>query len=107
MLKDISIANEASLEPMNIWTKILHRIPGYRPKPVNYRCQGLGSALINCLVQYAREHGIRSLHGEVFRPDLDNNPNLLKWYQNRGFEIKKPSLYDNPDMVARLHMNIF
>lgn len=106
MLKDIAIANEASPKPMNIWIKILHKIPGYQPKLINYRHQGLGSALIKCLIQYARDNGVLFLYGEVFRPDLENNPNLLQWYQKRGFEIKQPSLYDNPDIVAKLHMDI-
>ncbi|MDJ0703767.1 MAG: GNAT family N-acetyltransferase [Leptolyngbyaceae cyanobacterium MO_188.B28] len=106
MLKDIAIANEVNLAPMNIWFKILHKIPGWRSKPINYRRQGLGSALIRRLIQYARENGIEFLHGEVFRPDLENNPNLLQWYQKRGFEIKQPTPYDNPDIIAKLHMHL-
>ena len=106
MLKDIAIANEVNPAPMNSWLKILHKIPGYQPKPINYRHQGLGSALIRCLIQYARDNGIQFLHGEVFRPDLENNPNLLQWYQNRGFEIKQPTPYDNPDIIAKLHMHL-
>ena len=106
MLKDIAIANQANPTPMNVWMKIRCRIPGCQPKPINYRHQGLGSALINCLIQYARENGIYFLHGEVFRPDLENNPKLIRWYQKRGFEIKQPSPYDNPDIIAKLHMDI-
>lgn len=106
MLKDIAIANEASPNPMNFWMKMLHKIPGYQPKLVNYRDQGLGSALLSRLIQYAQDNGIQFLHGEVFRPDLENNPKLLQWYQKHGFEIKQPSLEDNPDIVAKLHMHL-
>ena len=106
MLKDIAIANEANPRPTNFWMKLLHKLPGYQPKPINYRYQGLGSALLSCLIQYAHENDIQFLHGEVFRPDLENNPKLLQWYQKRGFEIKQPSLDDNPDIVAKLHMHI-
>ena len=106
LLKDIAIANEAIPKPRYDWEKLLHRIPGWRPQPINYRGLGLGSALIRYLINYAREEKFQSLKGHVFRADLENNTKLLQWYQNHGFEIIQVDLTDDPDVVARLHLRI-
>jgi hypothetical protein len=105
-LGDIAIANEANPLPENFWQRLLQYIPGYRPRLVNYRGRGLGAILIKALIQYAREQGIRSLQGEVFRQDIENTPRLLDWYQRQGFELRTPDPTDKPDVVAILHMEI-
>ncbi len=106
LLKDIAIANEAMPKPSHDWMRLLHRILGWRPQPINYRGLGLGSALIRHLIHYAREERFQSLRGQVFRADLENNTKLLQWYQNHGFEIICVYLTDNADVVARLHLRI-
>lgn len=106
LLKDIAIANEAIPNPSHSWLRLLQKVLGWRPRPINYRGQGLGSALIHHVIQYARKEQFQSLQGELFRADLQNNAKLLQWYQKHGFEIIPVNLVDNPDVMANLHLKL-
>lgn len=102
LLADISIANNVILTPANRVIALLEKIVGYQPKPINYRGQGIGSALLQLLLNQARTPGIRILYGNVFRQDLENNPKLLQWYKNQGLEIEQPASEKSDDIVAQV-----
>ena len=102
-IKDIAIANEVS-PPPPLWVQRL-KLP-WRPQPINYRGQGLGSALLSYLIEHARTQGFASLWGEVFRPDVENTPKLLDWYQKHGFEIRPTTCADKPDLLALLYLGL-
>lgn len=106
LLKDISIANAVMLNPSTSWAALLSKLPGYQPKLISYRGKGLGSVLLSCLIEHARVTGVRYLYGKVMRQDLENIPKLLQWYQKHGFEIKQPTLEDDPDITAWIHLHI-
>lgn len=99
-LGDIAIANEAIPTPANGLMQRFRQIPGCQHAPVNYRGRGLGTVLLQHLVNHARSAGAQELWGEVFQQDIENDPGLLNWYQNFGFERHSPSTEVGEDVVA-------
>lgn len=59
-----------------------------------FRRQGIGEQLVNCLVEALRENGVKSLLLEV---RFSNEP-AKQLYQKLGFEIvgKRPGYYEKP-----------
>ena len=55
----------------------------------NYRHRGIGSAFLRYLVSFAKERGIEQIQGYIKRADFSHRPWLPKWYEGRGFEIRK------------------
>jgi len=53
----------------------------------NYRNRGLGSALLNLVINRARAHGFRRVIGRLAPIDLKEDPKLPDWYRRRGFQI--------------------
>lgn len=102
---DISIANAVIAPPIDVPTNLRSKHLRYRPRPINYRSRGLGSALLRCLIDHAHAKGAQYLYGDVFRQDVENNPNLLQWYQKHGFEIKPLESDEKPDVVAIVHLS--
>ena len=104
-LGDIAIANEVILNPRGILGKLLRSI-GCQPKPINYRGRGLGSALLEFFINYARESGFKVLYGNIYRQDLQSNPKLMQWYKRYGFEVKRLPTEAKPDVVSRVELNL-
>jgi hypothetical protein len=51
----------------------------------NFREQGLGSKILELLVELARENNIKTVCGSIVAKDLKKNGDLIKWYEKRGF----------------------
>ncbi len=99
-LGDIAIANEAIPTPTNVLMRYVRQLPGLQHHPVNYRGRGLGTALLNRLIDHTRAAGAEELWGEVFQQDIQNSPELLDWYQRLGFERRPPEGDVEVDVVA-------
>ncbi|MGJ3246309.1 MAG: GNAT family N-acetyltransferase [Elainellaceae cyanobacterium] len=106
LLADIAIANEVVAIPERSWIFRLGNRFGYLPKPISYRKQGLGSALLKAFLDYASHNGIRHIYGKVMKQDLENNPKLLQWYQRHGFETRSPTSTDEVDILVWIDLNI-
>lgn len=106
LLADIAIANEVVPMPKTSWIFRLGTRFGYLPKPISYRKQGLGSALLKAFVDYASQNGIRHIYGKVMKQDLENNPKLLEWYQRYGFETRSPASTDEIDILVWIDLMI-
>jgi GNAT superfamily N-acetyltransferase len=52
----------------------------------NYRHRGIGTALLQYLIQRARQDGFKRVSGKLAKQDLETNPQLANWYRKRGFE---------------------
>lgn len=61
-----------------------------REKSTNFRGQGLGSLLLDRLLQEADKAGIHTIWGSVTRDDIQRTPGLLDWYRRRGFIVENP-----------------
>ena len=102
LLRDIAIANEVILPPAH--PQATPRPRRSRPRPINYRQKGIGSALLSFLINQARADGVKHLYGKVMQQDLENNPKLLQWYQNHGFRPQDPAPDDECDILAWVHL---
>jgi hypothetical protein len=103
-LRDIAIANQVVKKTIYLRAKSLKQLLSYSSKTTNYRARGLGSALLNLLINYAAANGVRCLYGRVYQQDLENNPKLLEWYQSHGFELREPHLEEQPDVLALIYL---
>jgi GNAT superfamily N-acetyltransferase len=48
---------------------------------------GLGSQLLDTLIEVARARQVRWIDAGVIDDDLEHSPFLLDWYRNRGFKL--------------------
>ena len=103
---DIAIANEVIPPPANLLMWGLRQLPGYRQAPVNYRGRGLGTALLQSMIEHSRQLGVTELCGEVFQQDVENCPVLLHWYERQGFERRSPDRELGEDVVALICLAI-
>ncbi|MGC9524053.1 MAG: GNAT family N-acetyltransferase [Limnospira sp.] len=67
------------------WFKLTHWF-----EPTNYQKQGLGTLLLNCVIDYAKSRNIEIIYGDLSPDDLQNNPKLVTWYKKFGFIRKSP-----------------
>jgi GNAT superfamily N-acetyltransferase len=56
----------------------------------NYRRKGLGTELLKSLLVIARENQVKQVRGSIIKLDIIRTPNLIEWYEKRGFR-KGPS----------------
>ena len=61
-----------------------------RPKTRSFRRMGVGSALITEFLSLCRSAGVAQIVGSVVEKDLEETPELLDWYEHRGFERRRP-----------------
>ena len=52
-----------------------------------HRGKGIGSALLQEVIVYARKQNARIISGWVAAHDAEENPNLFDWYRRRGFQV--------------------
>jgi ribosomal protein S18 acetylase RimI-like enzyme len=77
-----------------------------KPKPIDYRRMVLGTHLLQFAIKKARQHGIKRIYGSLTQEDINNNPNLVKWYKKHGFEILPPSQENIENAVFGISMNL-
>lgn len=53
----------------------------------NFRGCGIGTAMIEFLVNFARANSIKRIEGEVKLHDFKDNQDLPDWYRRRGFTV--------------------
>jgi GNAT superfamily N-acetyltransferase len=51
----------------------------------NYRRRGLGTELLKLLLDLARENKVKQVRGSIIKLDAIKTPNLIEWYEKRGF----------------------
>lgn len=61
--------------------------PPQRWRTKSFRGRGIGTAIIDFLVNYARANSIIRIEGEVKPHDFKDNPDLPDWYRRRGFIV--------------------
>lgn len=54
------------------------------------RGNGVGSLLLNRVIEEAKGRGVREIWGSIVQKDLDVSPFLLAWYARHGFVITEP-----------------
>lgn len=89
-LADIRIFDQAIVFRstfQRIWVAAIQRAPS---RTKNYQRRGLGTQLLQWVIEYARARALTRIVGDVVEQDLAQNPNLCQWYQKHGFSITEP-----------------
>lgn len=84
-LGDITIFDRVTRPEPQIVTalRVIFRRP---PRTISYRGSGLGSALLEYVKQYARQHGFKRITGlasSAYTPRAA----LFRWYRRHGFAV--------------------
>lgn len=88
-LDDLHIEDAATSPPWFLLDFIFigGSFPPLRWRTKNFRGRGIGTAMIEFLVDYARANSIKRIEGEVKPHDFKDNPDLPDWYRRRGFTV--------------------
>jgi len=62
--------------------------------------------VVQFAVKKARQRGVRRICGSLTQKDINNNPNLVKWYEKHGFEILPPSQENIENTVFGISMDL-
>ncbi len=68
-------------------TRLLRKIRNKKDRYRNFQRLGLGSQFLDVLIAYANGIGVRHICGRIIQKDRDNNPKLIEFYQDHGFQI--------------------
>jgi len=105
LLDDIAIANEVDSILLNPIKRLQQWLFDLEFEQINYRQRGLGTALLDSVIGHAQTLGAFSLQGEVFQADLENNPELLNWYERKGFVQSSPRP-EQIDVLANITLEL-
>jgi GNAT superfamily N-acetyltransferase len=106
-LEDIVIWEAPIYLRSGLWRLVPYSLYS-RLKGKNYRRRGLGTELLQFVIEKAREERVARIRGFVTNQGLADNPKLLEWYRRYGFEIIP---IDSPgsektDKVAWIQMDL-
>lgn len=88
---------------------VLHRrylsVFPFRRSRKRFRQIGLGTAMLEFVINQAEELGMNSIYGEITRDDAAKTPYLIDWYQQHGFTIgDQPKRL--PNAIATIYREI-
>src|SRR4028118_885751 len=104
MIGDIIIHSDVIHAPPHLGAALLRLL--VKPKPMDYRRRGLGTHLLKFAIKKARQRGIKRICGSLTQKDINNNPNLVKWYKKHGFEILPPSQENIENAVFGISLDL-
>jgi ribosomal protein S18 acetylase RimI-like enzyme len=104
MIGDIIIRDDVIHAPPHLGAALWELL--VKPKPIDYRRMGLGTHLLQFAIKKARQRGIKRIYGSLTQEDINNNPNLVKWYEKHGFEILPPSAENLENAVFGISLNL-
>lgn len=68
------------------WIKKSATITELKKDSKDYRHRGLGTKLLNLLIEHAKERKVHRLYGSVMQDDIEKTPRLVEWYERHGFQ---------------------
>jgi ribosomal protein S18 acetylase RimI-like enzyme len=71
---------------LSIWLKKNITVTEISRDNKTYRHQGLGTKLLNLLIEHTIERKVQRLYGSVVKADIDKTPRLIQWYEKHGFQ---------------------
>jgi len=104
MIGDIIIRNDKIHTPPHLLAALWRLL--VKPKPIDYRQRGLGTHLLQFAIARARQRGFKRIYGSLTQEDINNNPNLVKWYKKHGFQILPPSAENIETAVCGISMDL-
>jgi GNAT superfamily N-acetyltransferase len=104
MIGDLIIHSDVIHAPEHLGAALLRLL--VEPKPIDYRRMGLGTHLLQFVIKKARQRGIKRIYGSLAQEDINNNPNLVRWYKKHGFEILPPSQENIENAVFGISLDL-
>lgn len=86
-LQDFRVENRCVV-PETWSAKVWRKWWGIAAPRVSFRGQGVGSALLELIVERATAGGLQRIEGDVYPGDYHAFPGLLDWYRQRGFRVR-------------------
>ncbi len=77
-----------------------------KPKAIDCRRMGWELTSVQFAIKKARQRGIKRIYGSLTQEDINNNPNLVKWYEKHGFEILPPSAENIENTVCGISLDL-
>jgi GNAT superfamily N-acetyltransferase len=56
----------------------------------NFQGLGVGTRMMTLVIEEAKKAGIQEIWGSVVQMDIEQTPNLLKWYEGQGYILLEP-----------------
>jgi hypothetical protein len=84
LISEIKICDEVFLQPT--WMSELAQVFNVKPKPTNFQNRGLGSHLLQTMLNEAGRRGVRLVTARV-EQNSSHHAKLIRWYEKRGFKI--------------------
>jgi len=89
-LNDVLIRDDYDEVGMSIIERMAQEQAKSNSKKKDFRNKGLGTELLKSLVEYALENDVKQICGSIVRLDIIRKPNLIEWYEKRGFRTGPP-----------------
>lgn len=70
---------------------------------IKFRQHGLGTIVLQRAISLAKRQGASEILGFVAKNDVAENPKLLDWYRQNGFDI---TLVEDDHWVAQIQMHL-
>jgi GNAT superfamily N-acetyltransferase len=97
---DLIIFDDVVHTPKNLRQWLKQKVS--KPKPENYRNNGLGTHLLKFALDFAHLKGVKHVHGVLTQNDINTTPGLANWYRKYGFQLNPPAPEDPPATVHRI-----
>ena len=104
-LSDIRIRDDAD-PPESTIEYIVKSAAKSKTDTRSYRRRGLGTALLEFVVAYARKKQLKRICGSIVQKDIVRTPNLVGWYEKRGFKKGPPYPGCIREAVAWIHLEL-
>lgn len=89
----------------NLWRLVKYMCSGRWGKKQNHRNQGLGTALLQLMIEQAKSCGFEKVVGTVF-PQGAQNDKLMPWFKKMGFNVMPPDRSKNPMSIAEIELKL-
>lgn len=73
-----------------LWARL---VPFYKWQPPSFRGRGLGSAMLNFVVEQAKKINVDAIKGNMKGDDSESDKYLERFYKKHGFTISGSSIY--------------
>lgn len=89
-VEELHLGDIIILDPPLVIPRGLGKVLGWRfwlKRLSSYRHRGLGSQVLQTLINRARQRNVKLIYGFVMDKDPDNPTSPLPWYQRHGFRV--------------------
>lgn len=90
IINDICIRDDSDTTDLSIVDRLIKEQARSKGEIKNYRHKCLGTELLKSLLDLARENKVKQVCGSIIKIDIIRTPNLIEWYEKRGFRKGPP-----------------